>query len=144
VYVAPPDRHLLLEHDRIRVIRGPKENRHRPSVDVLFRSAAWSFGPRVVGIVLSGMLDDGAAGLWAIKTCRGIAIVQDPGDAQYSDMPRSALANFDVDYCLPADGIAAALVRLTLEELPHRSDFEPAERLKLESDMARFGSRYEE
>jgi len=116
IYVARPDHHMLIERDVIRIVRGPKENRHRPSVDPLFRSAAWSHGPRVVGVVLSGTLDDGAAGLWAIKTCGGVTVVQDPAEAPYSGMPTSALMTLRVDYCLPVKRIA-----MLLGELAHRS-----------------------
>ena len=116
IYVAPPDRHLLVERDRVRVVRGPRENRHRPSVDPLFRSAAWTYGPRVVGVVLSGTLDDGAAGLWAIKTCGGVTVVQDPAEAAYTGMPTSALMTVRVDYCLSVERMA-----LLLDELANRS-----------------------
>lgn len=112
IYVAPPDEHLLVEPDRMRVVRGPRENRHRPSIDVLFRSAAWAFGPRVVGVVLTGYLDDGTAGLWAIKGCGGITVVQDAADALHHDMPVNAARAIEVDHSLPVAEIAPLLVRL--------------------------------
>jgi two-component system chemotaxis response regulator CheB len=115
IYIARPDHHLLVEGDHVRVVRGPRENRHRPSIDPLFRSAAWSYGPRVVGVVLTGYLDDGAAGLWAIKSCGGVAVVQDPSDALHHDMPINAARSIDVDYMLPVSEIAPLLARLALE-----------------------------
>src|SRR5262245_13630253 len=87
VYVARPNLHLLIEPGRIRLTRGPKENRHRPSIDPLFRTAARAYGPRVLGIVLTGLLDDGAVGLHVIKHEGGIAVVQDPNDAMFPSMP---------------------------------------------------------
>jgi two-component system, chemotaxis family, protein-glutamate methylesterase/glutaminase len=113
IYVAPPDRHLLLEAGRIRVAKGPKENRFRPAVDPLFRSAAYAYGARVVGVVLTGALDDGTAGLWAIKDRGGIAVVQDPAEAEQPSMPSSALNNVQIDYCLPISEIPPLLVTLT-------------------------------
>jgi len=101
VYVAAPDHHLLCEDGKVAVSKGPKENRHRPSIDTLFRSAAYSFGPRVIGIVLTGMLDDGTAGLWHIKRQGGLALVQSPDDAQFPNMPLSAIRNVEIDYILP-------------------------------------------
>jgi len=120
IYAAPSDQHLLLERDHLRVVRGPKENRHRPAIDPLFRSAAWSFGPRVVGVVLSGTLDDGAAGLWAVRTCGGVAVVQDPNDAQFPEMPTAAMSMLEVDYRLPAVEIPALLVRLARQPAGER------------------------
>src|ERR1022692_2462497 len=93
VYVAPPDRHLQVDGARIRLSRGPRENFHRPSIDTLFRTAPESYGPRVTGVVLTGSLDDGTAGLHAVKSHGGIAIVQDPKDALVPAMPQSALRN---------------------------------------------------
>jgi len=113
IYVAPPNHHLLIESERVRVTKGPRENRFRPAVDPLFRSAAQTYGARVVGVILTGGLDDGTAGLWAVKQLGGTAIVQDPEDAIAPSMPASAQRHVEVDYCLPVAEIAARLVRLT-------------------------------
>ncbi len=118
IYVAPPDRHLLIENDHIRVTQGPKENRFRPAIDPLFRSAAFTFGTRVIGIVLSGGLDDGSAGLWTIKQRGGLAIVQDPEEADVPAMPQNALATIEADYILRTADIPAVLIRLVKEEMP--------------------------
>jgi two-component system chemotaxis response regulator CheB len=111
IYVARPDHHLLLQDSRTRLVRGPKENRARPAVDPLFRSAALEYGPRVIGVVLTGSLDDGAAGLAAIKDRGGVAVVQDPQDAVFASMPRSALRAVQADHVLPVSEIAAVLAR---------------------------------
>jgi two-component system chemotaxis response regulator CheB len=116
IYIAPPDHHLLLAPEGVlRVTRGPKENRFRPAVDPLFRSAARAYGTRVVGVVLTGGLDDGTAGLLAIKQRGGTAVVQDPYDARVSSMPLSAVTHVKVDHCLPLVEIAPLLVRLAGE-----------------------------
>jgi two-component system chemotaxis response regulator CheB len=112
IYVAPPDYHLLLEPDRVRLSHGPKENRHRPGIDPLFRTAARVFGPRVIGVVLSGSLDDGTAGLVEICKHKGTTIVQDPSDAIIADMPRNALRCLMPDYCVPAGEMTPLLKRL--------------------------------
>ena len=101
IYIAPPDNHLLLKKHIVLVTKGARENRWRPAIDPLFRSAAVTHGRSVIGVVLTGMLDDGTAGLIAIKRCGGVAVVQDPQDAEYSGMPKNALANLPVDYCVP-------------------------------------------
>lgn len=117
IYVAPADHHLLLERGRMRITRGPKENRFRPAIDPLFRTAAYAYGSQVIGIVLSGSLDDGAAGLWAIKDRGGLAVVQDPTEAAYPSMPLHALKYVQVDYRLGAAEIGKLLPRLVGEPL---------------------------
>jgi two-component system chemotaxis response regulator CheB len=120
IYVAPPDYHLLVDRGRVRLTRGPRENSHRPSIDVLFRSAARAYGPRVVGVVLSGMLDDGTAGLQAIKQQGGVAVVQSPDEALFSGMPRSALENVATDYCLSVHDMGGLLAKLSQKPVPER------------------------
>jgi two-component system chemotaxis response regulator CheB len=115
IYVAPPDRHLLVMQGCLRVTRGLRENRVRPAIDPLFRSAAVAYGARVVGVVLTGLQNDGTSGLMAIKRCGGIAIVQDPTDARYPDMPTNALEQVEIDYCVPILKTGAILYRLTQE-----------------------------
>ncbi len=120
IYVAPPDMHLLIEGDQVKLSRGPRENLTRPAIDPMFRSAAHAYGARVIGIILSGGLGDGTAGLAEIKRCGGITLVQDPAEAQDSSMPHSALQHVTIDYCLPVQGIAALLLQLLgrTEKLP--------------------------
>lgn len=112
IYVAPPDRHMILDGDTIRITQGPKENHARPAIDPLFRSAALSRGPDVIGVILTGKLDDGTAGLQAIKACRGTTVVQDPGDAEASSMPASALRYVEVDHMVTLASVAPLLGRL--------------------------------
>jgi two-component system chemotaxis response regulator CheB len=113
IYIAPSDFHLLVKKSTLLVTKGARENRYRPGIDPLFRSAAVSFGSRVIGVVLTGLLDDGTAGLAAIKKCGGITIVQDPQEATYPGMPQSALNNAIVDYCVPIAGMAPLIEKLT-------------------------------
>jgi two-component system, chemotaxis family, protein-glutamate methylesterase/glutaminase len=115
-YVAPGDQHLMLQSGRVKVSRGPRENRQRPSVDVLFRSAARAYQSRVIAVVLSGTLDDGAAGVFAVKQRGGIVVVQDPDSALFSSMPRNALRAVQADYCVPLAEIGTLLVRLIHKE----------------------------
>ena len=117
IYIAPPDNHLLLKKDRLLVTKGARENLNRPGIDPLFRSAAVAHGSRVIGVVLTGMMDDGTAGLIAIKRCGGVTVVQDPRDAAYSGMPLSALDNSNVDYCVEIAEMGALLT--TLVSQPH-------------------------
>lgn len=102
VYMAPADYHLMIDPDyRLKVTRGAHENRSRPAIDPLFRSAAINYGNKAIGILLTGYLDDGTSGLSAIQRCGGISIIQDPADAAYSDMPLNALNHIKPDYCIP-------------------------------------------
>lgn len=113
IYVAPPDCHLLVEPGILRVTKGPRENRFRPAVDPLFRSAAQVYGPATIGVLLTGSLDDGTAGLWAVKQLGGVAVVQDPADALYPEMPQNAIQSVNVDHVIPLTEIAPLLVELT-------------------------------
>lgn len=115
IYVAPPDHHLLVDNDKVMVAKGPKENRFRPSIDALFRSAAYTYRERVVGIVLTGGLDDGTSGLWSVKRLGGIAVVQDPAESICDSMPTSVLSQVEVDYVLPVADIGTLLQRLVQE-----------------------------
>ncbi len=137
IYVAPPDHHLLLEDEHIRVVHGPKENRYRPAIDPLFRSAASIYGTRVIGVVLTGALDDGTAGLLAIKRLGGIAIVQDPDDALYASMPRNALEHVEVDYILPLDDVASKLVNLVDMEVDSTMGQQVPEDMRNELSLAK-------
>ncbi|HYG34867.1 MAG TPA: chemotaxis protein CheB, partial [Clostridia bacterium] len=116
-YVAPGDHHLLLEDGKVRLSRGPRENRQRPSVDALFRSAARAHRSQVIAVVLSGALDDGATGVLAVKLRGGVVIIQDPQTARFSSMPENALRAVRPDYCVPPDQIAPLLVKLTRQEI---------------------------
>jgi two-component system chemotaxis response regulator CheB len=113
VYVAPHDHHLIVEPGILRLGRGPKEHRFRPAVDPLFRSAAQVYGPGAIGIILSGQLTDGVAGLAVIKQLGGVAVVQQPDEAAFPSMPSVALRDVEVDYVLPAAEMADLLVRVT-------------------------------
>lgn len=123
ITIAPPGRHLLLHDSRVVLSRGPRENGHRPSIDVMFRSAAVAYGPRCIGVVLSGALDDGVAGLMAIKRRNGLAVVQDPNDALYGSMPATAVTHVRADAVVTAAELPHTLRQLVLEPPP--DDHEP-------------------
>ena len=135
IYVAPPDNHLMVEDGRVRVIHGPKENRHRPAIDPLFRSAARWYGPRVIGIVLTGSLDDGTAGLLSIKKAGGLTMVQDPEEAFCAEMPRRAMETFRVDHVQPLARLGELLRDLVPAEVADNGAGKTA-RLKKETQIA--------
>ena len=111
IYVAPPDFHLLVGDGIIQLSRDPKEHHVRPAIDPLFRSGAQAYGRRVIGVLLSGMLDDGVKGLQEIKRNGGVAIVQAPAEAGYPDMPQNALAKIEIDHCAPVAQIRELMTR---------------------------------
>jgi two-component system, chemotaxis family, protein-glutamate methylesterase/glutaminase len=129
IYVAPPDHHLLVRNGHVELTRGPRENSSRPAVDPLFRTAARAYGPRVVGVVLSGALGDGSVGLMAIAARGGVTVVQDPDEALFESMPRTALEYVRVAHVLPVCQISALVSHLAREpatekEVPTMSDME--------------------
>jgi two-component system, chemotaxis family, protein-glutamate methylesterase/glutaminase len=137
IYVAPPNRHLMLRPGRVRVVPGPKENGHRPAVDPLFRSAAVAYGRRVVAVVLSGSLDDGTAGLRAVKNRGGVAVVQDPDEALYRSMPLHAVEGDHPDLILPVAEIGKALVDLAESSPgPQEEDDAMPDEIEAELDWA--------
>jgi two-component system chemotaxis response regulator CheB len=115
IYIAPPDHHLLVKREHMRVVFGPKENRFRPAIDPLFRTAAVAYGKRVVGVVLSGALYDGVSGLMEIKQRGGVAIVQDPEEALVASLPQNAINQVAVDRILPSADMARLLVDLVYQ-----------------------------
>jgi two-component system chemotaxis response regulator CheB len=139
VYFAPPDRHIVIEDGCVRVSRGPKENFSRPAIDPLFRSAAQYFGRRTIGVVLSGCLDDGTAGCWTIKRRGGVTIAQDPAEAIFPSMPRSACAYVEMDYCLPAREIATVLISQTAGLEPNTEEHPVTKELEVETAIAKGG-----
>lgn len=136
IYVALPDHHLLIDEGYIQVVRGPKENRFRPAIDALFRSAARTYGPRVVGVVLTGYLDDGTVGLQAIKKRGGLTVVQDPEEAEYSSMPKSALRYAQVDYCLSLDKITELLINLVKKTPEDENLYPTTQEIEFEANIA--------
>lgn len=137
ILFGPSGAHLLLIDGKVKLGLGPRENMARPAIDPLFRSAALAYGPRVTGVVLTGMLDDGAAGLVAVRRCGGIAVVQDPVDAEQDEMPRNAIAATSVDHILPSSEIAALITHLA-NEPAGRAPPPPAD-LRVEVEIAAGG-----
>jgi two-component system, chemotaxis family, protein-glutamate methylesterase/glutaminase len=136
VYVAPPDQHLLIENSHVKLVHGPKENFHRPSIDALFRSAARWAGPRVIGVVLTGARDDGTVGMRTIKQRGGIAIVQDPSEAPFPSMPMSVMQDIRVDYSLPLGEIASLLNQLSRQTAEEEGAYPVPDELEIEARIA--------
>ncbi len=136
VYIAPPDHHLLIERQHLRLVHGPKENLHRPSIDTLFRSAARWAGPHTIGVVLTGARDDGAAGMRAIQQRGGITIVQDPAEAPFPSMPLSVMQRMRVDYSISLDDIAPLLNKLSRQPADEEGMYAVPEDLEIEARIA--------
>jgi len=145
IYVAPPDHHLLLAQDQVLVTRGPKENHFRPSIDALFRSAAYTYGSRVIGVVLTGYLDDGTSGLWTIQRLGGVTIIQDPHDAYADAMPLSALEYIKPDYLVTLAELSSLLQHLTAQPASPTASLLPEEleRINLEIRIAKGENAHE-
>lgn len=136
VYVAPPDQHLIIEDSQLKLVHGPKENLHRPSIDALFRSAAHWAGPRVIGVVLTGARDDGKVGMGAIKHRGGITIVQHPEDAAFPSMPMSVMQEIRVDYSLPLREIAPLLNDLSRQPGEEEGRYAVPDEIEIETRIA--------
>jgi two-component system, chemotaxis family, protein-glutamate methylesterase/glutaminase len=143
VYIAPPGFHMIVEGGVVRVVQGPRENLNRPAIDPLFRSAAAAYGPRVIGVILTGMMDDGTAGLMVVSASGGKAIIQDPESALFSGMPKSALDHVPDAQAAPLEQIPALLLQLIRSPLsagkkwPSNAPFEPAKETRItELDMS--------
>jgi two-component system chemotaxis response regulator CheB len=136
VTVAVPDRHLMVADGRIVLSRGPRENGHRPAVDVLFRSVARDAGRRVVAVVLSGALDDGAAGMIAVRARGGIGVAQDPADAMYASMPRHAAEVGGAEHVVPIEKVGELLAGLVTEEVATVEEPEPSDLMESETAIA--------
>ncbi|RYE11896.1 MAG: chemotaxis protein CheB [Sphingobacteriaceae bacterium] len=133
VYIARPDFQTLVTPEIVRVIKGPHQNRWRPSIDVLFRSAAASFNSKTIGIILTGLLDDGTAGMSAIKRCGGVCIVQEPEEAEFADMPTSVLNHVEVDYQVPISDIGYILDDMSTK--PTNPNVQVPEDIRLEAEL---------
>jgi two-component system chemotaxis response regulator CheB len=133
IYLASPEHHLLVNGPVMLVNQGPEENKYRPSIDVLFRSAAVHYGNQAIGVVITGMLEDGTSGMYAIKTCGGLCIVQDPSEAEYADMPRNVMRKIEVDYMAPLDEIPIIIQNIVNNPLPPKIAI--PDELKVEADL---------
>lgn len=135
IYVAPPDQHMVLLKGKIRLTRGPKENRFRPAIDPLFRSAAYYYGEQVIGIILSGALDDGTSGLWLIKKMGGLTIVQDPHESDTPSMPMNAIRAVDVDHVVPVGEMPLIISAATRQEINPVPALSPNEKHLLDLEL---------
>ena len=140
IYVASADRHLAMDGNGLRVTRGPKESRMRPAIDVLFRTASATYGPRAIGVVLSGTLDDGTAGLWAIKERGGIALVQNPRQAKFGSMPESAIQHVAVDLVGDVRELADAISNMTNEPVASADTSDVEGNHDIENEIAMSGN----